>query len=129
MNRTALTVRLCGSGLSHPRASDAFSCSRVLRVVFRRHLRNPASTGTISGVPGPKHVKVQTKAQLVSSLTRGPPLRTQSQSKIAWSAYLDDQVTCPDPCFSSLSNHAPMPCKYYSSSSTLLPVDWKHSDT
>ena len=126
MNRTALAVRLSGFGLSHPRASDAFTCCESC---FRRHLSNPASTGPTSGVPGPKHVKVQTKAQLVSSLTRGPPLRIQSQSKIAWSAYLDDQVTCPDPCFSSLSNHAPMPCKYYSSSSTLLPVDWKHSDT
>ena len=87
---------------------------RLVRVVFPRQFSSPALNGSTPGVPGPKHSKVRTKTQLVCNSTRGPqPRGPKHPSKIAWSTSLDCQVTCPDPCFSSLSNRAPMPCDYY----------------
>ena len=68
MNRT---FQLHGSGASHPRASNALG--RV-RVVSLRYFSSPALNGSTPGVPGPKHMKVQTRTQLVFDGTRGPLL-------------------------------------------------------
>jgi hypothetical protein len=68
MNRS---FQLHGSGASHPRASNALG---LMRVVFLRYFSSPAVNGSHPVVPRPKHMKVQTKTQLVSDATRGPPL-------------------------------------------------------
>ena len=112
MNRT---FQLHGSGASHPRASNALG---LVRVVVLRYFSSPVANGSTPGVPRPKHMKVQTKTQLVSDATRGPPLHgldgpKHQVNRLEHISGLS-QVTCPDPCFSSLSIHATIiPCNYY----------------